>query len=147
MKVKRLFNRETRETRQGPVTELVECGLEVQRIPANGRQHLSPAFVDLGKQVGWLSIDHNQADGEPPAGGTITIKAENGNFVFRILRGPGRWCCHCGIKLPDDDSSAAAGALAREHVAEHHKGEKSPDPDNPSGYICPRYYDTELVTE
>lgn len=77
-----------------------------------------------------------------PDNSTITIKTDKGPLVLRVDSAPGRYCCHCGEKLPDDDGVVAnPGVAARAHVAEHHAGAESPDPENRSGYRKQNHYD------
>lgn len=61
-------------------------------------------------------------------------------LYYEILRRPGRYCCHCGQKLPDDTK----GELARLHIAEYHAGTASPNPEHPAGYEWITYFDVVL---
>jgi hypothetical protein len=62
------------------------------------------------------------------------------DLVYKIKRRPGRYCLHCGEKLPDDEK----GELARLHIVEKHLGLKSPDPNNPSGYVALNHFECVL---
>jgi hypothetical protein len=63
-------------------------------------------------------------------GDRILLDVAPETLVYNIKRSPGRYCCHCGARLPDDDN----GALARLHVATAHSNAQSPDAGNPGGY-------------
>lgn len=114
------------------ITEQIEPPVRCVRVlHASGRQRFSPRLVETATAQGWME----ERDGR------IVITTEAGPVSYRIERMPGRYCCHCGEKLPDDDDTGLPGGLARAHVAAKHAGKKSPDKDNPAGYLCIRYYD------
>jgi len=108
-------------------------GIKLKRMSADGKQRFAPKLVKIGQDEHWLSV----------TGGKIIIHDEGGDVPFKVLKVPGRYCCHCGEKLTDD----ADGAAARKHVVEHHVGKKSPDEQNPSGYVMQNYYDCELEAQ
>ena len=111
-------------------------GVDVLELNPDGRQNFSTKLVKEGSEQGWLRVD----------GKTLTVFANNREDVrFNILREPGRYCCHCGEKLQDDDNTNMPGELARQHVAAEHPGAASPDPNNPGGYECIRHYECEEV--
>lgn len=62
---------------------------------------------------------------------------------YMITGQPGRYCAHCGEKLPDDEK----GDLARLHIALKHNGVRSLDPSNPSGYEDRKYLNVTLSAE
>lgn len=62
------------------------------------------------------------------------------DLVYEIKRRPGRYCLHCGEKLPEDEK----GELARLHIAEKHNGAISPDPSTPAGYVNLKYFECVL---
>jgi len=99
------------------------AGVAVIHTGTHEGQNFAPRYVERAVSEGWMSLSR----------GTLTIHAAGADLVYKIVRGPGRWCCHCGEKLPDDDHPK--GELARQHVAEKHAGKKSPDPSNPAGYV------------
>ena len=105
-------------------------GIQVKRLSADGKQKFSPKLVKTGQDERWLTKGDN----------TITIHDQEGDIVFNILRAPGRYCCHCQEKLPDDPK----GEAAQKHVAKEHKNQESPDLANPAGYEMINYYDCEL---
>lgn len=106
-------------------------GVVIKRLCSNGKQHFSPKLVKTGISEGWLTKTDE----------AIIIHDDDvGDIPFKILRGPGRYCCHCQEKLKDDPT----GEAARQHVEEKHKGKKSPDPRHPAGYEMINYYDCEL---
>ena len=100
----------------------------VKVLDAPPTQDFSEGFVKNALAEGWLSIGR----------GVITIEAEPVPVQYRIVRGPGHYCCHCGQKLEGQ-------VEARAHVAELHAGESSPDPQNPSGYADATFYSCERV--
>ncbi len=108
----------------------VVSGIKLKRLSADGKQKITPKMVEIGQSERWLSH----------VGSKIVIHSEGGNVVFNIVQEPGRYCCHCGEKLPDDQT----GEAARAHVTAKHAGKKSPDEQNPSGYAMQNYYDCEL---
>ena len=105
--------------------------LEIQRLGA--RQHIPPKTIGRPELEGIIVLDEEAE--------TITIKTELGSLVLNVERVPGRYCCHCGDKLLDDDLAPRSGAEARKHVAEHHAGMSSPDKQNQSGYCKIGYFD------
>lgn len=114
----------------GPVVK----GVEVLR--AGPRQKFSPEVIITGGAEGWLSFNE----------GKITIKAIDGSLtVYRVLRVPGYYCCHCGEKLPGDPQSEE-DRKNNGHRIEHAKahGAPSPDRENPAGYRGNCYFDCEL---
>lgn len=62
-------------------------------------------------------------------GGKIILKTAEGeeDVVYRIVAGPGHYCCHCNARLGGEQEG-------RTHVEQEHEGEESPDPNNPAGY-------------
>jgi len=94
-------------------------GVEVLR--AGARQSFTPEFLEWGQRVGFLTI----------AAGKLTLAhgkaGAAGKLIYRILRGPGYYCCHCAAPQAD-------GMAARVHLELAHKGAASPDPNNPAGY-------------
>ncbi len=83
-------------------------------------QNFSTRFIDTGILEGWITMDKNK----------ITLHTKPQNLAYTINVRPGRYCSHCGDKLPDD----TRGLEARSHVREVHPGKKSPDPESPAGY-------------
>lgn len=139
MKLKKLYKK------VGPKNRLEVRGIKVLKMPTNGVKHFSTKFVKEAQAQGWLTLDYVQeAAGEQPTTGKLTIHGEDGNVVFNVVRGPGRYSCHGGEKLPDDDHTNTPGKLAQEYVAKHYAGIASPDTQNPAGYVCPRFYNCEL---
>lgn len=115
----------------------------VRVLRSKPRQRFSTGLVQQGIAEGWLALD----------GGRIIIRAANGAYAYRILRGPGYYCCYCGASQP--------GSLeAQAHVATHveaptspgwlrrivggNKPPAPPDPQNPSGYRRDDYYECVL---
>ena len=106
-------------------------GIEVLRVPASGKQNLSTKLVATGIAQGWLAHKKDK----------ITFILKGKDLIMKVVQEPGRHCLHCGEKLPDDGT----GAAARAHVEAAHPGADSPNPDVPSGYICPNYYSCEVA--
>jgi len=106
-------------------------GVEIQEMPLDGKHNFSTTLIEDCQHAGWLT----QTDKH------IVIHSANmGDVAFKIIKQPGRYCLHCGEKLEDD----TLGVLARKHIEDHHAGEKSPDENNPSGYVCNNFYATEV---
>jgi hypothetical protein len=134
----------------GPKKHKVVSGIIIKKLLTHDRVIFNPkGLISEGLQAGFLTLDYSQPIGQEPAGGSITLHSENrGDVRFNIIRGPGRWCAHCGIKLEDDDElGIMSGVKARAHVATQHAGEASPDPKAPAGYSCPRDYLCELAED
>jgi len=114
-------------------------GIEITRLSPSGNQHFSPKLVAMGEIEQWLSISKDKKH--------IVIHEAGGDIPFKILREPGRYCCHCGVKLEDDNHLIAPGEAARKHVADEHEGEVSPDVFNPAGYEKINYFDCKVQTQ
>jgi len=99
-------------------------------VAQDAQQKFTENFLTGGEGEGWLSRK----------GAKVTIHGLDGDVVFAITQEPGRYCCHCGEKLPDDGD----GKAARKHVAEKHAGKTSPDAENISGYVMQNYYNCTL---
>ncbi len=99
---------------------------------ASREWHVPPSLVEQGAAEGWLTLGD----------GRITLKTAGSldNVVYRIVRVPGHYCCHCGEKIEDD----GRGTQAREHLAREHTDVRSPDPQNPSGWRRDAFYACEL---
>jgi hypothetical protein len=99
-------------------------GIEVLR--SSLRQNFSPNLLAGGAREGWLEL----------GGGKVKILARSGTRTYRILRGPGTYCCHCAKELGSAED-------ARVHLELEHKGRASPDPNNPAGYRKIHHYECE----
>lgn len=86
-------------------------------------QNFSTRLVTNALSEGWMSMQN----------GEIILKASPEDLVYKILRGPGYYCCFDHMKFDDAVS-------AKNHVDTQHKGEKSPDPNNPHGYEKINHY-------
>lgn len=95
-------------------------GIKVLRAKAT--QHFSPNILETGQREGWMTV----------SGNVVTILSDP-PVVYRIVRVPGYYCCHCQRPLDD-------GGVARAHLAAEHDGEGSPDPSNPAGYRRDNFY-------
>ena len=117
---------------RGIISELkVRPVVQVSRLSA--QQRFSPKFLEAAEAEGWLKLSGSEG----------VIHTTDGELPFTVKREMGRYCCHCSEKLPDDWN----GAAARRHVAAEHSGKKSPDPENPSGYVMRNYYECELEVQ
>lgn len=86
-------------------------------------QAFSPHFLTRSVEEGWLKWEGERLtiDATPPT-------------VYRIVRSPGVYCCHCGRKLED------GGGVALAHVENVHTAGESPDRENPAGYRIDNFY-------
>lgn len=107
--------------------------VEVHHTGWTARQNFSTRLVNTGAREGWITI----------ASGQLILNTRPEELVYVVMRGPGRYCCHCKERLEDD----ALGEQARAHVGQLHKGVLSPDPENPSGYCVLNYYECVLNAE
>jgi len=109
-------------------------------------------FISIGgrpkQNLHCRQLDQYAAQGIADIGKThITLKFLNGDKRFKIDTTPGIYCQHCKEHFPLDGPEvprSQRGQIARDHVAEKHKGKKSSDPSNPSGYKVQSYYATTL---
>lgn len=103
--------------------------LRVRRITK--RWFLTPDRLEDGAQEGYFSVKDGQ----------LSIKTAEGepDVVYKIVRGPGWYCCHCAKKLSDSVEGAA-------HVKAEHAGVTSPDDNNPSGWSRDNHYTLEWVS-
>lgn len=111
------------------------AGLSVAHTGMSREQNFARATVEEGLELGYLSIGKGQ----------ITLHAVDGDLVYKIVRGPGRYCCHCAQRIGEGgkgDKSAEAEAQA--HVVAAHAGIASPDKGNPAGYRWLRGFETLL---
>lgn len=99
----------------------------------NPEQNFPTQEVIHNMQHGLMGID----------GDTLIFNVHPEPLRYAIKRRPGRYCLHCGTKLPDD----AKGELARLHVAEQHAGVPSPHADIPAGYENLTYFECVLDAE
>ncbi len=126
MELKRHFQRDaTGELIRGSDGQPALAFIEVRHTGTHPEQNFSTRLVEGGQAEGWIEID----------GDELTLLAQPEDLHYTIRRRPGRYCLHCGEKLPDDDGGPKPGALARQHVAEKHAGQPSPDPAQPAGYF------------
>lgn len=67
--------------------------------------------------------------------GRIIIKTIDGepDLVYKIVSGPGTYCCFCNAQLADSKD-------ALQHVQDIHPKEKCPDSQNPAGYRVDHFY-------
>lgn len=91
-------------------------------------QNFSKGLIERAGTEGWAKID----------GDRLILNVVPEPLVYAILRRPGCYCCHCGELL------AAGGEVARQHIAEHHPDEASPDRENPAGYRITDAYECRL---
>jgi hypothetical protein len=96
----------------------------------NPEQNFSIQLVTEGLKSGSMEIH----DAE------LILRVHPEDLRYTIKRTPGRWCLHCGKKLPDD----TGGEMARLHIAQYHAGTASPDPSTPSGYVALNHFECVL---
>lgn len=109
------------------------AGLDYVSVGDTGitpNQNFSSGLIDAAVSEGWATLSKGQ----------LILHVVPEDLVYTIKRVPGRYCCHCGEKLPDD----ATGELARSHVAREHSNAPSPDKQNPAGYCMVNAYGCEL---
>jgi hypothetical protein len=95
----------------------------IKVIRANKHQRFSTGFVNGATAEGWLSLDDEK----------IVLHTEP-ELTYKVERTPGYYCCHCGSAMP-------GGPEAKEHVKAEHAKKKSPDHENPAGYMRIDYFD------
>jgi len=106
------------------------AGVEIVHTGARPEQNFSTPLITEFVKIGIAEIEGDQ----------LTLHAQPEDLHYTIKRVPGRWCLHCGEKLPDDQN----GEMARLHVAMKHKGIPSPSADDPSGYQWLTYFECVL---
>lgn len=119
------------------IPQIVPPMVGIELLSAPPKQKFDEKKIKDYIAAGWLKKTETH----------FIIVHSEGETHYRIVRKPGRYSCFTGEKLPDDDflpgggiNPGPTGALARAHIAKHHAGEESPDPENPSGYYCTRSY-------
>lgn len=100
--------------------------MEVVHTGTKPKQNFSTGLVQRGIREGWLTMSKDK----------LVLHTKPEELVYDVVKGPGRYCCHCGEKLDDD----AIGELAQTHVLMNHEGVESPDKGNPSGYVMRSSY-------
>lgn len=116
----------------------------VQIRSAPERQNFSTRLVIEATDAGWMQLVTAGGEAQHSAR-QIVITTDAGDLVYNVLRGPGRYCCHCGDKLEDDEftNPHRAGERARQHVTDAHGDAPSPNKAEPSGYEYLHYYECE----
>lgn len=105
--------------------------VELQHTGTKPEQNFSETLIEGALKEGWASFEDT----------TLVLDVKPEPLRYTVLRTPGRYCCHCKLRLPDNDDR---GELARAHVAELHAGVASPDRLNPAGYERIHFYETVL---
>lgn len=106
--------------------------LSLAHTGIQAEQNFSVGLITQGLKEGWVDINDN----------TLTLHAVPENLQYAIRRPPGRYCDHCGEKLPDDES----GEMARLHVAMQHKDVPALA-GNPAGYVKLNHFECVLSAE
>lgn len=124
-------------------------GVRVESIGGKFRRW-DPRDVERAQLEGWLikTDDTIVVRGEIPvvdeATGEKTYRA--GSLEFKIRRGPGYYCLFTGDRLPGEPNDGLEATKRRQAiVAENSKGQPSPDPNEPNGYVGSWTYDCDLV--
>lgn len=116
-------------------------GVRILSLGASPNQHFSTDFVISAVRQGWATLVKDK----------FTIKAENGDVEYNVLREPGYYCCHCGQEILDagalmaEEEGKPQMTVGQAHVLTHGSS-KSPDPSNPAGYERINYYDCVEAT-
>jgi hypothetical protein len=93
-------------------------------------QKFSPRFINAGLDGGYLSFTKEK----------ITLTSKPNDLVYNVKETPGFFCCF-------DNERMANGTAAQAYILENFPGQKSPDPQNPSGYRKDNFYLCELQGE
>lgn len=128
MQLKRLYDLIDPKKDRDP-SNLRLVGVSVKHTGVSREQNFGMKMVSRAINEGWMSVSK----------GRLTIHAKEGALHYEIKRTSGYYCCHCGERL------AAGEGLA--HIEAKHKGVKSPDANNPSGYRMVDGYETVLEAE
>jgi len=108
-------------------------GVQINRLPKNGLQKLTPKIVKRGIKEVWLTMDGTNI--------IIHDSLTGKDVKFKITDVPGYECLHCNQKIESDRT----GLGVRKHIKAEHSGKKSPDPKfNPSGYLYNDFYATQV---
>lgn len=94
----------------------------IKVLSHNKDQKFTPRLVDQLLSEGVLTI----------GGGKITLHSKP-ELEYDIIQMPGIYCCHDGVKLPDQ-------ITARKYIADNFSNIESPDKSNPSGYRVDNFY-------
>jgi hypothetical protein len=100
----------------------------VEILKAGKKQKFTESMLLDGMVQGWMEVRE----------GVISVKGVNETVRYKVVREPGYYCCHCGKRLegdPRNTADQADNASRKEHVQNEHTGAKSPDPENPAGYM------------
>jgi hypothetical protein len=104
--------------------QLVLDGVRVLR--AGPRQKFAAQLVTQAALDGWMRLS---SDGK-------LLLLTDPPLTYRIVRRPGYYCSHDGVRLTDQEA-------ARAYVASKYPGVESPDPQNPSGYERINHFECE----
>lgn len=118
MLLKRIYRHDGPE----PVLDRVEV------LRAKDKQNFSTRFVEKGIQSGLVTLSSD----------TLTLNTEP-VMTYRIVNGPGYYCCHCEEPLTDP-------LMAFVHLRDEHEGAASPDAQNPAGYRRDNFFACERVS-
>lgn len=145
MHIKRLYEKDADGELALRDGKPVVAGVRVLR--AGARQNFSTRLVPRAVAEGWLTLSRGQIIVHAAPGARGAPDDQSGreaagapDLVYRIVRGPGYWCCHCGAAL-DNDKAAQA------HLAAAHKDQPSPDENWPAGFACLNHYECVLVSD
>lgn len=117
MLLKRIFD----HTGGSPVLKAVKV------LRHKKRQNFSTKFIEQQTASGLVSMGD----------GVLSLRTEP-PLKYKIISGPGYYCCHCGI--------AVSGAEeARKHIDKEHKKKASLDKGNPAGYRRDNHYACEVI--
>lgn len=101
--------------------------VSVVHTGSSPEQTFTDTMVQTGLNQGFMSL----------AGEVLTLRTPDGkeDLVYKVLKTPGHYCCHCGQSIPDASAVISQGVTrGLRHVQSAHPGVQSPDPSNPAGY-------------
>lgn len=105
-------------------------GTHALRADPPQRHHFSTKFVQEGAVEGWITL----------GAGKVTLHLSDGDVAYRILRGPGAYCLHCGERIGRGAGNPAETARRRDYIGQCQQGPGEPRPD----YEVADYFDCEL---
>lgn len=111
-----------------PLPSLV--GLDLVHTGFSPEKNFSTSLITEFIKIGIAQLD----------GDELILRTATEDLHYTIKRTPGRWCLHCGEKLPDDTS----GEMARLHIVMKHNGVPSPVESVPAGYEWLTYFECVL---
>jgi hypothetical protein len=119
MQLKRIYNTDG----PNPVLDHIKV------LQHSKNQRFTQKLINRGVAEGFMTVGQ----------GIITLHTQP-QLTYKIVRGPGIYCCFDGKKLDDEKA-------ARAYVEQNFSGQASPDKNNPAGYADERFFTCELIEE